>query len=86
MERSNRTFQEWVIRLPVRLGGFGIRSLNETSCIAFLGALEQAIPAFQGQNGVCPQLVDVMGGEECFGEEAPGDRWSDVEIWLQRRR
>ena len=49
--------------------------MNETSCIACLGALEQAIPAFQGQNGVCPQLVDVMGGEECFGEEALGDRW-----------
>ena len=75
MERNKQTFQEWVIRLPVRLGGFGIRSLKETSGIAFLGALEQAIPAFQGQRGICPQLVDVMGGEECFGEEAAGDRW-----------
>ena len=76
MERSTRTFQEWVVRLPVRLGGFGIRSLKETSSIA-LFLFEQAIPAFQGPNGVCPQLVDVMGGEECFGEEA-----SYVEIWL----
>ena len=75
MERNKQTFQEWVVRLPVRLGGFGIRSLKETSSIAFLGALEQAIPAFQGQHGTCPQLVNIMGGEECFGEEATGDRW-----------
>ena len=75
MERERQTFQEWVVRLPVRLGGFGIRSFKDTSGIAFLGALEQAIPAFQGERGVCPQLADDMGGDECFGEDALGDRW-----------
>ena len=74
-ERNTRTFQEWVIRLPVRLGGFGVRSHEETSSIAFLGALEQAIPAFQGQHGICPQLAEVFGGEECFGEDAVDGRW-----------
>ena len=47
----------------------------ETSGIAFLGALEQAVPAFLGERGVCPQLATVLGGEECFGDEATGDRW-----------
>ena len=75
MERDKQTFQEWVVRLPVRLGGFGIRSMKETSSVAFLGALEQAVPAFQGERGVCPQLATVLGGEECFGDEATGDRW-----------
>ena len=75
MERNTQTFQEWVVRLPVRLGGFGIRSLKETSGIAFLGALEQAVPYFQGERGVCPHLSNILGGDECFGEEAPGNRW-----------
>ena len=25
--------------------------------------------------GVCPQLSNILGGEECFGDEATGDRW-----------
>ena len=75
MERDKQTFQEWVVRLPVRLGGFGIRSLQDTSSIAFLGALEQAVPAFQGERGVCHQLSNIFGGDECFGEDATGDRW-----------
>ena len=74
--RSNRSFQDWVVRQPVRLGGFGFRSLLDTVGPAFIGALEQAVPSFCGENGVCPQLADVTGGEECFGEDAPGEgRW-----------
>ena len=69
------SFQEWMIRLPVRLGGFGFRSHKDTAPLAFLGALEQAIPAFQGEKGICSQLAEVLGGEDCFGEDAGGDRW-----------
>ena len=65
-ERGGISYQEWVLRLPVRLGGFGFRSLEDTVGMAFIGALEQAVPAFCGQNGVCSQLEEVMGGEDCL--------------------
>ncbi len=35
-----RTFQEMVVRAPVRLGGFGLCSHADTAGLAFLGALE----------------------------------------------
>ena len=31
VRRSNRSFQQWVVRQPVRLGGFGLRSLVDTA-------------------------------------------------------
>ena len=74
--RGGRTFQEWVVRHPVRLGGFGLRSLEETAGPAFLGALEQAIPALSGERGICTMLEGVFGGDYCFGEDAPEEsRW-----------
>ena len=75
-QRANKSYQEWIIRLPVRLGGFGFRSLEDMAGIAFIGALEQAVPALAGEDGICRQLEEVMGGQECFGEDAPADqRW-----------
>jgi hypothetical protein len=38
--RDGRTFQELVVRAPVRLGGFGLCSHADTAGLAFLGALE----------------------------------------------
>ena len=38
--RGDHSFQEWVVRQPVRMGGFGFRSLVDTAGVAFLGALE----------------------------------------------
>ena len=74
--RSDSSFQKWVVRQPVRQGGFGFRSLVDTIGPAFIGALEQSIPFFCGEKGICPQLADQVGGEECFGEDATGeDRW-----------
>ena len=55
--RESISFQGWVLRLPGRLVGFGFRSHQDTAKVAFIGALEQAIPAFQGERGVCPQLA-----------------------------
>ena len=66
--RSDLSFQQCVVRQPVRLGGFGLRSQRDTVGPAFIGALEQAVPFFCGENGICPQLADSLGGEECFGE------------------
>ena len=73
--KESISFQGWVVSPPVRLGGFGFRSHQDTAKFAFIGALEQAILAFQGERGVCPQLAHQMGGDDCFGEGAGGSRW-----------
>ena len=75
--RGGYSFQEWVVRQPVRLGGFGFRSLEETAGVAFLGALEQSVPSFPGFLGICPLLEQEMGGMNSYGEEAAQDtRWT----------
>ena len=79
--KESISFQGWVVSPPVRLGGFGFRSHQDTAKFAFIGALEQAIPAFQGERGVCPQLAHQMGGDDCFGEGAGGSR-SGVSILM----
>ena len=78
VESQSISFQGWVLRLPGRLVGFGFRSHQDTAKVAFIGALEQAIPSFQGEIGVCPQLAHQMGGDDCFGEGAGGSRWRVV--------
>ena len=38
--------------------------------------MEQAIPSYSGEDGICNQLDEVMGGQGCFGDDAPSDmRW-----------
>ena len=70
--RENLTFQEWVVRHPIKMGGLGFRSVAETSGAAFLGALEQAAPYMASVE----TLQGVVGGLECWGEEAlPEGRW-----------
>ena len=72
---KGKTFSEWVVRQPIRLGGMGLRSLADLSPAAFVGAVEQAVPSFYGEKGVCPVLTAVVGGIECFGKAAPSDTW-----------
>ena len=50
-----------MIRQPVKSGGFGLRSKLETSPAAFIGGLEQSLPHFTGDRGICPQLGGVRG-------------------------
>ena len=69
---KNRSFQHWVIRQPVKMGGLGLRSCAETSLAAFIGGLEQALPHFTGKDGVCQQLETVIG--DCSGEH----RWQPL--------
>ena len=38
-----RSFQELVVRLPIRLRGFGLRSFADTSLTAFIGGVELAL-------------------------------------------
>jgi hypothetical protein len=73
------SYQEAVIRLPARLYGRGLRSLQENCAPAFLGTLETVLPFMGGPGGICPQLEVLWGGLECWGEEAgKEDRWRRV--------
>ena len=56
-----RSYQQWVIRQPVKMGGLGIRSNVETRLAAYIGGLEQALPHFVGEGGVCKQLTMLIG-------------------------
>ena len=56
-----RTFQDWVARQPIKLGGLGLRSQADLSPAAFVGALEQTLPSFIGEKGICPQLSHLVG-------------------------
>ena len=58
---ESRSYQDWVVMQPVRLGGMGLRSQADLSSAAFLGALEQTLPSFVGERGVCPQLAHLVG-------------------------
>ena len=61
---QEKTHQERVVRQPIRLGGFGIRSQKELSPAAFIGAVEQILPSFVGVKGICPQLAHLLGSME----------------------
>ena len=76
---DSRSFQEWAVRLPVRLYGWGLRSLQDSCGPAFLGTLETAIPYMAARENICPQMADLWGGEDCWGVNAPtDDRWRRV--------
>ena len=36
---DGRSFQQWVLRQPIKMGGLGLRSKVETSPAAFIGGL-----------------------------------------------
>ena len=61
---QDRSYQEWVVRQPIRLGGFGLRCQSDLSSAAFIGAIEQVLPSFVGAKGVCPQLAHLIGSME----------------------
>ena len=71
---SGRSFQQWAVRLPVRLYGWGFRSLEETCIPAYLGTLETSIPRM---SSISPIMKDTWGGSESWGTGAPqAARWS----------
>ena len=57
---EGRSFQNWLVRQPVRLRGLGLRSLLESSPAAFCGAVELAVPRLTGEGGICPPLEAVV--------------------------
>ena len=58
---QGRSYQDWILRMPVRLGGMGLRSMVEVSLAAYVGGVEQSLPHFVGESGVCRQLTTVVG-------------------------
>ena len=50
-----------MMRTPVRLGGMGLRSVAETSLAAIVGGVEQAVPHFDVEGGLCTQLAPILG-------------------------
>ena len=73
---ANLSYQEWLVRLPVKLYGWGLRSFKDICGPAYLGAMETAIPYMAARSKICPQLAQVWGGEECWGEGASSQtRW-----------
>ena len=89
---DHKSFQEFAIRLPARLHGWGFRSLEDACGPAYLATLETAIPFMAGAKGICPQMSALWGDEECWGEAAPPEsRWrqllaSDCSIAGEMRR
>ena len=71
---NGRTFPHWVLRQPIKMGGLGIRSQVETSPAAFIGGLEQALPHLTGPEGVCQNLVGILGE----GTQHMLERWQPL--------
>ena len=64
--REGKSFVSWLVRLPIKLGGMGIRSLVETSKAAFVGAVHRG-----GAGGAQLVLVCLVNGrQEPFGFSA----------------
>ena len=73
---GGKSFQEWCVRLPIKLYGWGHRRLEETCIPVYLGTLETAIPHMIE---ISPIMAPSWGGVECWGGGAPKDtRWRTV--------
>ena len=70
---SGRSYQDWMLRKPVRLGGMGLRSVAETSLAAYIGGVEQAVSHFVGEGGICQKLGPVLGDMQ-----HPASKWEGM--------
>ena len=61
---QSQSYPRYIFNLPIRLGGMGIRSQVFLSPFAYYGALEQVVPHFGGEKGVCPSLGHLYNVEE----------------------
>ena len=59
---AGKSFQELFVRTPIKLRGFGLRSLVESVPAAFIGGVERSVSAFGGEEGVCRKLEHLLGG------------------------
>ena len=58
---KGNSFQTLIATLPIKCGGFGLRDQVQLSPAACFAGLEQAIPFFGGEKGVCPPLKHLVG-------------------------
>ena len=72
---QGQSFQSWLVRLPVRERGMGLRSLLDTIPAAFVGSVEMSLPFFTGEEGVCKVLEPLLGDIQ---SENPGRRWEQL--------
>ena len=70
---QGKSYQDWMVRLPIRLGGMGMRSMVDISLAAFIGSVEQSLPHFVGADGVCQQLTTIIGDMRNTGR-----RWREL--------
>ena len=50
------SFQQLVVRLPIKMGGLGVRNQEQLRYAAFVGAVEQCVPQIGISTGLCPAL------------------------------
>ena len=73
LRHMGRSYQDWLMRTPVRLGGFGLRSMEDVRRVAFIGGLEMALPSFAGEEQqLMPQLAELL--DRVDGER----RWAGI--------
>ena len=73
---NGRSFQEHLVRLPIRLRGFGLRSMADTSPVAFIGGVELALGGEAAEEGWWRTLVE--------GRTRTGDEFRESWRSLQR--
>ena len=71
-ELNSKRYQEWLVRLPVRAGGLGLRSITDISPAALIGGVEMSLPFFGGSNGICKVLEETVGDMSMFDKD---NRW-----------
>ena len=72
---GGQSFQSWLVRLPVRERGMGLRSLVDTIPAAFIGSVEMSLPFFTGEEGICQVLDPLLGN---IRSEAAVRRWEQL--------
>ena len=66
------SYQSWVTHLPIsKGGGLGIRHQVDISPIADIGTLEQTVPHFTGERGVCYQVAHMARNVVTDERETP---------------
>ena len=63
---DGHSLQFWLLGLSIRQGGMGVTSQVDLIAPAFIGTLEQALPFFGGEQGMCPppaHLTSELGEE-----------------------
>ena len=56
-----KSFQSILASLPIKCGGLGLRDQVQLSPAAYVAGLEQALPFFGGERGICPPLGQLGG-------------------------